>query len=167
MESDMNELLNRISSYNIFNYLLPGIIFAVLADDMIRYPIVQRDIFIGAFLYYFLGLVVSRFGSLIIEPVLKRFSFVEFADYRDFVAASKKDSQLEVLSEVNNTYRTLCSLFSLLLLLKLYTNIQGSFPSLKEWDATVLTLLLLVLFLFSFRKQTSYIRRRIKANGEV
>ena len=163
----MNELLSKISSYNIFNYLLPGIIFAVLADDMIRYPLVQRDIFIGAFLYYFLGLVVSRFGSLIIEPVLKRLSFVRFANYSDFVTALKKDSQLEVLSEVNNTYRTLCSLFSLLLLLKLYTYIQRSFPLVKDWDATVLAVLLLVMFLFSYRKQTSYITRRIKADGEA
>ena len=165
MESNMNELLSKISSYNIFNYLLPGIIFAVLADDMIRYPIVQQDIFVGAFLYYFLGLVVSRFGSLIIEPLLKRLSFVHFADYKDFVAASKKDSQLELLSEVNNTYRTLCSLFSLLLLLKVYTNIEETFPVVKEWDAAVLALLLLIMFLFSYRKQTSYITRRIKAAG--
>lgn len=69
-----------------------------------------------------------------------------------------------MLSEVNNTYRTLASLFSLLLLLKLYVKLEGRFPSLKEWDATILTLLLLVMFLFSYRKQTSYITRRITAN---
>jgi hypothetical protein len=33
-------------------------------------------------LYYFVGLAVSRFGSLIIEPLLKRFSFVRFAAYK-------------------------------------------------------------------------------------
>ena len=161
----MNELLSKISSYNIFNYLLPGIVFAVVAGDIIHYPIVQRDIITGAFVYYFVGLVVSRFGSLIVEPILKRLSFVQFADYKDFVAASKKDEQLVLLSEVNNTYRTLCSLFSLLLLLKLYTAIEMRFPFLKEWDATVLALLLLIMFLFSYRKQTSYITKRIKANG--
>jgi hypothetical protein len=165
MESDMNELLGKLSSYNVFNYLLPGIIFAILAGEIIHYPIVQRDIVTGAFLYYFLGLVVSRFGALIIEPLLKRLSFVRFADYKDFVAASKKDGQLELLSEVNNTYRTLCSLFSLLLLLKLYVKIEGRFPLLREWHATVLAVLLLIMFLFSYRKQTSYITKRIKANG--
>jgi len=115
----MNELLNKLSSYNVFNYLLPGIVFAVLAGEIIHYPIVQRDILTGAFLYYFVGLVVSRFGSLIVEPLLKALSFVKFAHYKDFVAVSHEDAKLEVLSEVNNTYRTLASLFSLLLLLKL------------------------------------------------
>jgi hypothetical protein len=131
----------------------------------VHYPIAQRDIVTGAFLYYFVGLVVSRFGSLVLEPLLKRVSFVRFADYRDFIAASKKDPQIDVLSEANNTYRTLCSLFSLLLLLKLYVKVEGRFPLLRDWDATVLAVLLLVMFLFSYRKQTSYITRRIKANG--
>jgi hypothetical protein len=161
----MNELLNKLSSYNVFNYLLPGIVFAVLAGEIIHYPVAQRDILTGAFLYYFVGLVVSRFGSLIIEPLLKALSFVKFADYKDFVAVSQKDPKLDVLSEVNNTYRTLASLFSLLLLLKLYVKLEGKFPCLKEWGTTTLAILLLVMFLFSYRKQTSYITKRIKANG--
>jgi hypothetical protein len=160
----MNELLNKISSYNVFNYLLPGIVFSLLAGEIIHYPIAQKDILTAAFSYYFIGLVVSRFGSLIVEPLLKFFSFVKFADYSDFVAASQKDAKLEVLSEVNNTYRTLASLFSLLLLLKLYVKLEGTFPYLKEQDTTILAVVLLVMFLFSYRKQTSYITKRIKAN---
>jgi hypothetical protein len=161
----MNELFNKISSYNIFNYLLPGIIFAILAGETIHYPIVQSDLLTGVFLYYFLGLVISRFGSLILEPLLKRVSFIKFADYKDFVGAAQKDAKLEVLSEVNNAYRTLASLFGLLLLLKLYVKLEGRFPCLKEWDATILAVLMLIMFLFSYRKQTSYITKRIKADG--
>jgi hypothetical protein len=161
----MNELLNKITSYNVFNYLLPGIVFAIFAGEIIHYPIVQSDIFTGAFLYYFLGLVVSRFGSLIVEPLLKALSFVKFEDYKDYVDAAKKDAKIDVLSEVNNTYRSLASLFGLLLLLKLYAKLEGRFPCLREWDATILAVLMLAMFLFSYRKQTSYITKRIKANG--
>ena len=159
----MNELFNKLSSYNIFNYLLPGILFAIFAGEIIHYPLVQRDILTGAFLYYFLGLVVSRFGSLTIEPILKWLRFVKFADYKDFVLVSQKDPKLDVLSEVNNTYRTLAALFSLLLLLKLYVKLEARFPGLKEWDITIMAVLLLVMFLFSYRKQTAYITKRIKA----
>ena len=166
MESAMNELLAKLSSYNVFNYLLPGIVFAILAGDIIHYPIIQKDIVTGAFFYYFVGLVVSRFGSLIIEPLLKWLRFVRFADYKDFVAASQKDAKLDVLSEVNNTYRTLASLISLLLLLKLYMKIEERFPRFNEWNWTALAVLLLVMFLFSYRKQTSYITKRIAANNK-
>ncbi len=160
----MKEILNKLSSYNLFNYLLPGIIFVALASKITHYSFIQQDIIIGAFLYYFIGLIISRFGSLVIEPLLKRFSFLQFVDYKDFVSASKKDEKLELLSEVNNTYRTLSSLFILLFLLKLYENIEGRYYFLKEWGAIILMVLLLIMFLLSYRKQTSYITKRIKAS---
>ena len=160
----MNELLTKLSSYNLFNYLVPGVIFAVLVSETSAYQLIQKDIVVGVFLYYFLGLVVSRFGSLVIGPVLKAISFVKFENYKAFVAASKKDPQIEVLSEANNTYRTLCSLFSLLLLLRLYARIEARFPFLKEWNATLLIVLLLLMFLIAYKKQTAFIVKRIKAN---
>ena len=160
----MKDLLAKLSSYNLFNYLLPGIIFVVLSSKMTRYSFIQQDIVIGFFLYYFIGLVVSRFGSLVIEPVLKRLSFLHFSDYKDFVSASKADEKIEVLSEVNNMYRTLCSLFMLLGFLKLYGVIENKFTALKDWNTVILVLLLLIMFLFSYRKQTDYITKRIQAN---
>src|SRR3972149_2970830 len=108
---DLKELLSKLSSYNLFNYLLPGVIFVAAASKVTRYSFIQEDIVIGLFLYYFIGLVISRFGSIVIEPILRGVSFLKFADYNDFVAASKKDEKIEVLSEANNTYRTLCYLF--------------------------------------------------------
>jgi hypothetical protein len=158
----MNDLLSKISSYNLFNYLLPGIRFAVLATETTRYSFLQHDIVVGAFVYYFIGMVVSRVGSIVVEPFLKRTSFLKFADYKEFVAASNKDPKIELLSEVNNTYRTLCSLFLLLLLLKLYEKIEGRFPVLRDWNLLVLVVLLLFVFLFAYRKQTRYITQRVK-----
>jgi hypothetical protein len=161
----MSELLSKISSYNVLNFLLSGVVFAALAGSIVEPPIVQRNAFTDAFLFYFLGLAVSRFGSLVIEPLLRSTSFVEFANYKDFVSASRRDPKIEVLSEINNVYRTMASVFSLLLLLKLYVRLERLLPLLKAWDTTILAAVLLLLFLFSYRKQTTYIAQRIKANG--
>ena len=60
----MKELIDKISSYNLFNYLVPGVLLAFAADKFTAYSLVQSDLLIGAFLYYFIGLVASRFGSL-------------------------------------------------------------------------------------------------------
>lgn len=162
---DLKELLSKLSSYNLFNYLLPGVIFVAAASKVTRYSFIQGDVVIGLFLYYFIGLVISRFGSIVIEPILRGVSFLKFADYNDFVAASKKDEKIEVLSEANNTYRTLCSLFILLLLLKGYERIEDRFVFLKDYGGMIVVALLLVMFLFAYRKQTLYIIKRIKANG--
>jgi len=106
----MKDLLDKLSSYNIFNYLLPGILFAVFVDDMTSFHILQNDIVVGVFVYYFFGSVISRIGSLLIEPLLRKWGFVKFAPYEDFVRVSKADPNIEILSEANNMYRTICSL---------------------------------------------------------
>jgi hypothetical protein len=161
--SEMTDLLDKISSYNLFNYLLPGVLFAVIASKLTHYTFLGYEIAVAAFLYYFIGLVVSRFGSLVIEPLFRFTGFVKFADYRTFIAASKQDPKIELLSEVNNTYRTLCSLFVLLLMIKLYEQLSIRWPLLERFHVMVLVLLLLTTFAFSFRKQTEYVKKRIKA----
>lgn len=158
----MNEFLSKLSSYNIFNYLLPGVVFAVAADTFTNYALVQSDLVIGVFVYYFIGLAISRFGSLVLEPLLRKLSFLHFADYAEFVAASEADPKIELLSEINNTYRTLCSAVLLVGLLRLYQAIEVCLPGLQDWTDTILLVLLVVMFLFSYRKQTEYITKRVK-----
>jgi len=162
----MKEIIDKITSYNLFNYLLPGILFSVIAQKLTPFPFIQEDIILGAFVYYFIGLVISRFGSLIIEPVLKKISFLKFAKYSDFVSVSKNDPKIEILSEANNMYRTFCSMFVLLLLLKLYSVIEFKYAAIKYYDPYILIILLLIMFLYSYRKQTKYITSRIEANNK-
>jgi hypothetical protein len=155
-------IADKLSSYNFFNYLLPGILFVVISTAFTKYNFIQSNIVLGAFLYYFIGLVISRFGSLVLEPILKRIGFVKFADYNDFVSASKKDEQIALLSEANNMYRTLASLVSCLGLLWLYQILDSEFKFNPVWSTVVVGAALLALFLFSYRKQTSYITKRVE-----
>lgn len=158
----MSDFLNKLSSYNFFNYLLPGILFVVIANEFTSYSFLQSDIVIGVFVYYFIGLVISRFGSLLIEPTLKKIEFLKFSDYKDFVSASKQDPKIEMFSEVNNMYRTISAMLVLLLVLKFYQWATAKLVWLAHWNLYVLLILLLILFLYSYRKQTQYIVKRIK-----
>jgi hypothetical protein len=160
----MKEVYDKLSSYNIFNYLFPGILFVVLSKVFVGYNFILENNFLGAFLYYFIGMVISRFGSIIIEPVLKKITFLKFEPYKNYVDACKKDTKIELLSEVNNTYRTLVSMVLLLLLLKLYFFLDVKFRFTKDTAYLTFLALLLLMFLFSYRKQTNYISKRIKAN---
>ena len=162
----MKELLAKLSSYNIFNYLVPGAVFAALGERITSYNLVHEDIVVGLFQYYFAGLVISRIGSLVVEPVLKRLRFVTFATYEEYVRVSAIDSKLEELSESNNMYRTFCALFVVLLVLVLSEPLAYHFPSVVRFMRHVLLGSLLVLFLFSYRKQTGYITARIRARGK-
>jgi hypothetical protein len=162
----MKELLEKVSSYNLFNYLLPGTVFVFALSKISDYNFLQKDLLIGAFLYYFIGLIISRVGSIIIEPLLKKWKFLKFAKYSDFVIYSKKDEKIDILSETNNMYRTIIALILSLVLVKGFDLVAVKTGMNDAWQSIVVLTLLLALFLFSYRKQTDYITKRIKAHKE-
>ena len=156
----MKELLDKLSSYNLFNYLLPGAIFVASAQRISNHSFKDENIVVQLFLVYFIGMVISRVGSLTIEPALKKVKFIKFAPYKEFVGASLKDPKIDILSEQNNTYRTLCAVFLSLGILKLYDLAVLSWP---RTTRTVVLVGLFGLFAFAYRKQTEYVRKRIDA----
>ena len=113
--------------------------------------------------YYFVGFIISRFGSLVLEPLLKKVKWIEFAPYSDFLDAEKADSKVTILSETNNYIRSLLSATVLLpafwLLLTLKEQSAWFTLHWKEifWIGAIL------LFAFSYRKQTSFVRSRVQA----
>lgn len=160
----MNDLLNKLSSYHLFNYLLPGCLFAAGAAALGCQEIVPQNLILGFFVFYFFGLVISRLGSLILEPALKGIGFLRFAEYKLFVDASKKDPKIDVLSETNNMYRTLCSLTIVLGLIRPFVWARSAWAPLREFEIPAVLLALLILFLASYKKQTAYISARVEAN---
>ena len=158
----MNELFEKLTSYNIFNHLFPGFLFAGITSRVTEYNFIDQNIFLSLSLCYFYGLVISRIGSLFIEPNLKRIRFVSYANYSDFLDASKRDPKISKLSEANNMYRTLSSMFLMILAIKGFEYLSTYFPNLNVAKETSILFVFLALFLFSYRKQTQYIYKRVK-----
>ena len=161
----MKEFIDKISSYNILNYLFPGIIFVIILNKVSNFNLIQNDILLGVFFYYFIGLIISRIGSLFIEPFFRFIKFLKFVDYNNFMKASKLDSKIVLFSEINNMYRTLSSLFLLIILVKIYEKYFIEIPFFKEYGNIILTFMILFLFLFSYKKQTEFITKRVNANS--
>ena len=159
----MKEILDKLSSYNIFNYLLPGVLFASIGTEISSYTLLVDNLAVGAFLYYFYGLVISRLGSLVVEPILKKLRIVHFADYSSFVTASHSDQKIDVLSEQNNSYRSLASLFLCLLMLSAIEYLDRVFGIGHTELLIIAVALLLVLFVSAYKKQTKYITNRVDA----
>lgn len=158
----MGDLVSKLSSYNLFNYLLPGVLFAAIADRLTPYRFLQDDLIAAFFVYYFIGLVISRIGSIIIEPIFKYFKFVTFVEYDKFVLASNNDKKIDELSEANNMYRTLCTMFILVILLYAIGSVVEVYPKLSSLSAITGLVALLILFVFAYRKQTAYVVNRVK-----
>jgi hypothetical protein len=158
----MEKVLDKLTSYNLFNYLLPGVLFAVALEHLTPYSLMHESIIISAFVYYFVGLIVSRFGSLVVEPILKWAHFLKFAPYHNFVATTKEDPKIDALSETNNMYRTFVSAMVLLMAAKGYEWLSYKAPFFAEYGILIGFLVLFGMLLFSYRKQTSYVRRHVE-----
>ena len=158
----MEQIFDKISEYNIINYIFPGSVFALLMQKIGTINLIQEDMLLGIFFYYFIGLIISRIGSVIIEPIFRSLKIIIYRDYTLFLNASRRDKKIDVLVEINNMYRTLVSLF---LLLSIY---KGVILILKKFNINseeaiefIIMVGLLILFICSFRKQTAYIASRI------
>jgi len=160
----MEKIIDKLTTYNIFNYLLPGIIFVILFEYFLEISLIIENNFVGAFLYYFIGMTISRIGSLIIAPIIRWTKLIKYAKYKDYVPASAKDNKIELLSEVNNMYRTFMTLFFMLLLAKLYFLIETKFEFSINTSKILLIIGLTILYIFSYRKQTSFVKKRVDAN---
>lgn len=160
----MNNEFEKIGAYRVINYLLPGAVFCYAFEVIIDQKIIRENIIESIFLYYFIGLVLSRIGSLVVEPKLKKCKFIKFEGYRDYIFASEKDNMIKILSEENNSYRTFLTGGILLLILKVCCIVIDCLKikicvSLLQM---IIIVLLIMLFLFSYKKQTNKIADRVK-----
>ena len=160
----MKELLDKVGQYHLFNYLFPGIVFAALMKHFGVHDFLSDNLIVTAFLCYFMGMSISRVGSLIVGPVLRRAGFLKFKPYSEFIMASKTDAKLDVLSQENNTYRTITSMLLLVGLAKGVVWWSTKWAWLAKWEAYIIGVLLIGLFAFAYRKQTQIIAKRIEAN---
>ena len=73
----METLIQKISSYELFNNLLPGVVFCFFTKNLINISMdLNNNIVEILFLYYFIGIVVGRVGSVFVKPVLKKVKFI-------------------------------------------------------------------------------------------
>lgn len=171
----MDTFFSKLSSYNLLNYLLPGVLFCFFARKYWGFELLQDASDLEKlFIWYFFGLLISRLGSLYVEKYLKKIKKIEFADYTDYLQACRLDNTINDLSEVNNTYRTMLALGLIMLggsLVNLlyYLDTQETICSQKvqlidKGKLCMLGFVLVYIFYKAYKKQTDYIRERVYKN---
>jgi hypothetical protein len=157
----MGDVISKISSYNIFTNLIPGVVLAYAMDRLQIYSFSSLSAIVDLIVYYFLGMVMSRIGSIIIEPLLRAIGFLESIDYSQYIIAEGKDPKVAVLLESSNLYRSMCAVLVTTLLTYLVkmlaAHFEWSLRSIEIWAVVFIS----VLFFLSYRKQSSFIAKRV------
>lgn len=158
----MSGILEKLDSYQILTNLLPGTFFGFTLNFFLGLTLPTQNVGEDVIVYYFIGLIINRIGSLVVEPILKKLRFIKYASYPDFVKAVKADSKIDTLSEMNNYTRSLLTSVLLLPVIRILQalSLKWMWFSLNwEWGSIAL---FIVLFLFAYRKQTNYVRKRVE-----
>lgn len=158
----MSNFFEKIGSYHIVTNLLPGVFFGLTLKLLLGITIPMENIGEEITIYYFMGFVINRISSLIVNPILKKCKLIHEASYSDYLKAAKKDSKIDVLSETNSYLRALLT-SSLLLIVILVVQITiwkiEWISSNWKWMSMVF---LVLLFLFAYKKQTKFINKRVE-----
>jgi hypothetical protein len=149
----VKDILDKLSSYNLFNYLFPGAVFAILLSATTGFTGSLDFDLSTVILIYFIGLIISRIGSLVIEEILLKFNLCKLINTKLLFKKFKGNIKLEIIHEAMNMYRTLAAMsFSLAVV----TLIDVVFYSGFNWDSIVWIVAevsVSVLFICAFNKQ--------------
>lgn len=159
----MKDIISKISSYDLFNNLLPGAIFSLLLNELTGLNLTHSNIIYTLIIYYFVGLCISRIGALLLDKPLRRYFTPKSKEhnYDDYIGSCKEDKKIELLSEINNMYRTLISTFILLTAAVPFQLFIEVLNLSKPAYTIIIVILLLILFVASYRRQTIFIANRI------
>ena len=160
----MEKFVEKISSFHILTNLVPGTVFCILVSKFTSFTVPTGASIADYFSFYFIGILISRFSSIFIEPLCKKLKIVEYVPYSKFLAAEKIDKKITELSEANSLYRSLLSSAVLFSVMYLYEVLESKLSFLFAIKVPVLCIAMIVLFTLSYRKQTLLICKRVEYN---
>ncbi len=155
-------VIDKLSQYNFLTNILPGTVLCIILKYLVGYDLIPDDYYQAGIVFYFVGMVTSRLGSLVVEPLLKAILWVKYAPYSDFLQAEKEDSKITLLSQENNVFRSYITVMFISAIIYMYKNYSLDWRCLMRDEPLVLIISLLVIFLFAYRKQTSFVRKRVE-----
>lgn len=118
-------IINKISSYQIFNFIMPGACMLGVMKFLLGIDIkIDADIWWLMLACYVVGMTLSRVGSIVIEGVCRLVKQVKPYDVRKYQKARKQDDFVNLMLSLVNTYRTLAAVCLMLAVVALVRNLN-------------------------------------------
>lgn len=158
----MERMIDKLSNYHIFNYIIPGGLFLILCNNYLNIKIEQDKIIYFFFISYFIGIIISRVSSLVTEKILCYIFKIKKESHDNYIAATKKDEKIEVLMQDMNMYRSICTMLIILLIIKI-AKIFGLYQLIdKDLLILLVFISLIIIFICAYIKQNKYVVSRVK-----
>lgn len=155
----IEKIIEKIDKYNLFTNIIPGfllLIFNVYYFDLERLGAIEELV-----ISYFIGLTLSRIGSIIISKMLK-LSSENGEPYKKYVKACEKDPKIETLLQGRNTYRTICAMLMIAFVEIIISKLIKKARISNDIIIILIIVLLFVIYAISFCKYNKYIAERVR-----
>lgn len=165
----MDKVMEKISSYEILNNVIPGTMYMICLERMTSFAVLTGQIWIDFVLFYFSGMIISRIGSIYIERFMKNKGMIKYTEYEEYVRAIKEDSGIQKLLTINNMYRTFIAVVLSVIVtigIDIIWNMVGGFEWSKVIAIIICCIFLTIILARSFMKQTDYIVERIQITNQ-
>ncbi|WP_165056802.1 MULTISPECIES: hypothetical protein [unclassified Adlercreutzia] len=156
----MSEFFENLSAYDLINTLVPGIMVMAVCDGLGLSEFMADSPVIAFAACYVFGIVASRIGSVILEPLAIKYGKVSQYPYPAYVKACAKDEGLKRISMVANSYRSFLGSIVLCAVLALVALFSEEH---RRSVFAILTVGVFVLLLKSWFKQERYVAQRVDA----
>ena len=170
MSDVISKLIDKISTYLLLNNVIPGVVYIVLIERLTSFKLQMSNIWINLVLYFYIGLVIGRVGSFVIEPFLKHIKKLKFVTYLEYIKAEQSDNLVRELSMISNMYRTYSAL-GFCVLITIAMDYVWMFVKKYTWSKPILEVVICIILIFlftsSFIKQNGYVSDRVEMVNEL
>ena len=156
----MNSFIEKLDSYQLVTNLLPGAFWGIAIKFFLGISLPVENIGEEILVYYFMGFVINRIGSLFVQPILRKLRFIKEAPYPEYLKAAKVDEKINTLSTTNNFFRSTLTCFILLPIVKLLQVLIEYVGLIEKCWKGCSIVFLIILFTLAYRKQTDIVRIR-------
>ena len=152
----MSSFIQKIEEYELVNYLIPGVMFVLFRNFIFDNYILKDEGIIFFLKCYIIGFILSRVGSVVIEPALRKIYNIKPKEYELYCKAERKDEKIKILLKNSN----LCRNCVAMILAVVVETVLIIFPK-PIINKMLFFAVLLWLFAEGYSKQTNMLIKRI------
>ena len=161
----MSELLTKISSYNLYNYLLVGFVYNMLLCHYTQLGYMDDNIFKVLIVCYVMGLFIAKLASLFLEPFLiglhwNNKKFLKWRNKNEYSEASFKDAKIPILLEEANVCRNFAMAIFVFFVCLIYDKYVSTYIPMIVAEYLFYAITFFIC-LFSYKKKIRQISDRI------
>lgn len=160
----MEDILKKISKYDILVYLAPGCLMVAIPKAFCDVNLLLDNLVIDCIIIYSYGIVCEIVGSAVFS-LLDKMKIIDFVEYDDFIRINKDKNKIGIISRKVSIYKSIVGAIFCSIIICYYCKF---IKILDQGNIAILVTGFIAIWIIidGVKKQISYIKKRMKAQAK-